>query len=292
MLDQNTPEKVSLFRNEGVPGAEVRVVGASARAWSFYSTGFEFVAPGSWLGDVRHRGATALLEPGRVLCAAPGEMFAAQRVRRAGSRASLLIEEGWLTAYLDQAGLRPQRPQLRPVARMSTPLAAALLGVFRAFQADGTKLEVQTSLVEFFTLAIPELFGGALHERGETRPPSNVAERIRERLERDPSESLDLDALAGEVGLSRFGSLRAFKREYGVPPHAYRMSMRLGLARSSLRRGAKPADVAAKLGFCDQSHLTRLFKHRFGITPGEYVRRGYLDELDSGAEQAAASGCG
>ena len=33
------------------------------------------------------------------------------------------------------------------------------------------------------------------------------------------------------------------------------------------------ADIATETGFFDQSHLTKLFKHERGITPGEYRRR-------------------
>jgi len=31
-----------------------------------------------------------------------------------------------------------------------------------------------------------------------------------------------------------------------------------------------PGDVAAATGFCDQPHLTRAFKARFGVTPGAF----------------------
>jgi AraC-like DNA-binding protein len=37
-----------------------------------------------------------------------------------------------------------------------------------------------------------------------------------------------------------------------------------------LARGIAPADVAAALGFADQSHLTRTFGRTLGITPGRY----------------------
>jgi AraC-like DNA-binding protein len=33
-----------------------------------------------------------------------------------------------------------------------------------------------------------------------------------------------------------------------------------------------PAVVAAELGFADQAHFTRLFKTRYGMPPGRYVR--------------------
>ena len=71
---------------------------------------------------------------------------------------------------------------------------------------------------------------------------------------------------------SRFQALRAFKRRFGLAPHAYQLRVRLGLAQKSLREGMPPAHVAAELGFVDQSHFTRHFKQLVGVTPAKYAR--------------------
>jgi AraC-like DNA-binding protein len=283
-------EQVRLCRNGGLVGVEARLVGDSARAFCYYSTGFEFLAPESWSGEVRHRGVTAPLEPGAVLCARPGEVFAAQSVRQPGSRASLLIEERSFGEYLDEHGVRASELELVPQAPMSPALHAGLASVFRSFQAECSALEIQTALVEFFALAVPELCGRGALTQSSARGEPRAARRIRERLEQDQSETVDLAALAREVGLSRFATLRAFKRHYGLPPHAYRLSMRLGLARRALRRGLKPAEVAVLYGFVDQSHLTRHFKQRFGVTPAEYVRAGAPREAQRGTVLQRSSG--
>jgi AraC-like DNA-binding protein len=264
-------EQVSVHRDGALPGVEVRIIGDSERAWSYYSTAFEFLAPASWSGDVRHRGETSLLAPGSVLCAAPGDVYAAQKVWSPGSRASLIVEERTLAEYVDERtwGVASLVAQ----TSMSPALAAGLSAVFRAFRSECSTLELQTLLGEFFDLAAPELFGRT-PRTSSPRGEAKLAERIRERLDRDQTEPMNLAELAREVGLSRFGTLRAFKRHYGVPPHAYRLSMRLGLACSALRRGQKPAEVAVLHGFVDQSHLTRHFRQRFGLTPAEYVRAG------------------
>ncbi len=83
---------------------------------------------------------------------------------------------------------------------------------------------------------------------------------------------MPLAELANETGQSRFQALRAFKRRFGLAPHAYQLRVRLGLAQKSLRDGIPPAHVAAELGFVDQSHFTRHFKHLIGVTPARYVR--------------------
>ena len=101
--------------------------------------------------------------------------------------------------------------------------------------------------------------------------PSRAAERFA--CFRSASNgSVPLTELASETGLSRFQAMRAFKRRFGLPPAAYQLRVRLGVAQKSLREGMPPADVAAELGFVDQSHFTRHFKRLVGVTPARYVR--------------------
>jgi AraC-like DNA-binding protein len=157
---------------------------------------------------------------------------------------------------------------------LSDELGARLDDVFRAFHTECSALELQTSLVDFFALAVPELLGQRADARAERHSNARAAARLRECLEQDCGESVDLETLAREAGLSRFAALRLFKRHFELPPHAYHLRMRLGLAQRALRRGQRPADVAAECGFTDQSHMTRHFKRIYGVTPAEYARIG------------------
>ncbi len=77
---------------------------------------------------------------------------------------------------------------------------------------------------------------------------------------------------AATVGLEPFVLLRGFSRAYGLPPHSWLLQERVRRAQALLRAGLAPADVAAEVGFTDQSHLTRRFKRILGITPGRYRR--------------------
>ncbi len=75
---------------------------------------------------------------------------------------------------------------------------------------------------------------------------------------------------AQRVGLSREGYTRRFKRDCGLPPHAFWLLEKLNDARRLLRAGDSIAGVAAETGFADQSHLGRCFRRAFGVTPGRY----------------------
>lgn len=94
--------------------------------------------------------------------------------------------------------------------------------------------------------------------------------RVRERLDDDPAQAVDLKDLARDAGISRFQLIRAFQRHTGLTPHAYHMQRRVLLSRRLLAEGLALAEVAAACGYVDQSHMHREFRRRFGLTPGAY----------------------
>ncbi len=83
---------------------------------------------------------------------------------------------------------------------------------------------------------------------------------------------LSADHLAEAAGTRPFRLIRAFKRQHGLPPHAYLTQLRVRRARDMIAAGCPPALAAAEVGFADQSHLNRHFKRILGITPGRYGR--------------------
>lgn len=94
--------------------------------------------------------------------------------------------------------------------------------------------------------------------------------RAVEWIEAEPGAETSLSELAASCDVSRFQLIRGFLREVGTTPHAYRIQLRVRLARRYLRQGHAVAEAALLAGFADQSHLTRAFLRQFGITPGRY----------------------
>lgn len=84
------------------------------------------------------------------------------------------------------------------------------------------------------------------------------------------SEQMSLRDLAGSVALSPYHFARRFREATGTSPHDYVLTQRIDAAQRMLRRTQVPLrDVAAACGFSDQSHLTRVFRKRLGVTPGQ-----------------------
>ena len=105
-----------------------------------------------------------------------------------------------------------------------------------------------------------------------TRDP-RLARLLRELLDARVPDGLSLGDAATLLDAHPTTLVRAFSREYGIPPHRYLTGRRIDLARRHLLDGRRPAEVAALSGFCDQAHLTRAFGQMLGTTPGQYVQR-------------------
>jgi transcriptional regulator of acetoin/glycerol metabolism len=95
--------------------------------------------------------------------------------------------------------------------------------------------------------------------------------RVREFVEVHLGESIDLSMLAGVAGLSVHHFARQFRQSAGVTPHAYLTQKRVERAQKMLVQTDLPlAEIAFAVGFFDQGHLARHFRHMLGTTPREF----------------------
>lgn len=96
-------------------------------------------------------------------------------------------------------------------------------------------------------------------------------EAARQRIDDDPVAPVTLAELGRLCGLSRFQVIRGFTRATGLTPHAYVVQRRIDLARRLISDGLTLAEAAADSGFADQSHMTRVFSAKYGVSPGIYA---------------------
>ena len=281
-MEKTRREEVVCFRRRAeLMGVEVRDVENSARRWRCFSTGFEFLAPRTWQGDIRHRLRQQTVVRGMAFCIHPEEVFTTPRVLRAGGFSSLTIDPEVFAGHLAEHDLSLRALELTTFARMSRGLASRMHTMFEVMRPETTAMELQSCLVDLLAGLVDEV---VVH--GAARAIASdgaAADRVRDCLHFDPDASTDLERLARETRLSRFQALRVFKHKYGLPPHAYQLRVRIGRAQRALRAGLPPADVAVDHGFVDQSHMSRHFKQLIGVTPVAYARAGRLPQRTSGA---------
>ncbi|TWB45539.1 AraC family transcriptional regulator [Rhizobium sp. ERR 922] len=131
-------------------------------------------------------------------------------------------------------------------------------------------MQIETLFIELMTQALHRHAGTAVASSpSHHRVGLGVARQlIEDGFEVAPS----LDALAQAAGLSKFEFVRQFRREFGLPPHAYLRLVRVRRARDHISAGEALADSAMACGFADQAHMTRAFRRVLGITPGQFVR--------------------
>ena len=101
---------------------------------------------------------------------------------------------------------------------------------------------------------------------------SSLALDIKKYLDENFLEELILDDLALKFDLTVVHLIRVFKKEFGLPIHAYILNKKVQKAKELLSFNMPIIQVAQNSGFFDQSHLNRSFKRIFQITPKEYQK--------------------
>lgn len=94
-----------------------------------------------------------------------------------------------------------------------------------------------------------------------------------------------MEDLSANAGVSPSYLIRCFRRQHGIPPHAYQLQVRLQRAKSELSKGVGVASVAVSNGYFDPSHYHRHFKRAFEVTPGEYRNVNSVQAGQSGTRQ-------
>nr|WP_298412466.1 AraC family transcriptional regulator [uncultured Halomonas sp.] len=132
---------------------------------------------------------------------------------------------------------------------------------------DSDVLHKHSSAIEFFSTLQQRSHPASVICWPENHKISRAAEFISEHC----VEALTLEMIAGAAGMSPSHLIRAFKRRYGMTPHAYLINRRVQYGLARLRRGHAIAEVALEAGFADQAHFQRTFKRLVAATPRQYM---------------------
>jgi AraC-like DNA-binding protein len=97
--------------------------------------------------------------------------------------------------------------------------------------------------------------------------------RVRDRIDRDYAQPLDVEALARGVHLSAGHLSREFKLAYGESPYAYLMTRRIERAMTLLRRGdLSVTEVCFAVGCSSLGTFSTRFTELVGVPPSVYRR--------------------
>ncbi|WP_019135927.1 helix-turn-helix transcriptional regulator [Cellulomonas massiliensis] len=97
--------------------------------------------------------------------------------------------------------------------------------------------------------------------------------RVRDRIDREYDQPLDVEALARGVHLSAGHLSRQFRAAYGESPYSYLMTRRIERAMTLLRRGdLTVTDVCFAVGCSSLGSFSSRFSELVGMSPSAYRR--------------------
>ncbi|MEV4627191.1 helix-turn-helix transcriptional regulator [Micromonospora sp. NPDC049523] len=95
--------------------------------------------------------------------------------------------------------------------------------------------------------------------------------RVRDRIDREYAQPLDVEALARGVNMSAGHLSREFRRAYGESPYAYLMTRRIERAMALLRRGdLSVTEVCFAVGCASLGTFSTRFTELVGMPPSTY----------------------
>ncbi|ORX09199.1 MULTISPECIES: helix-turn-helix transcriptional regulator [Mycolicibacterium] len=97
--------------------------------------------------------------------------------------------------------------------------------------------------------------------------------RVRDRIDREYAQPLNLEALARGVNMSAGHLSRQFKAAYGESPYSYLMTRRIERAMALLRRGdMSVTEVCFAVGCSSLGTFSTRFTELVGVPPSVYRR--------------------
>jgi AraC-like DNA-binding protein len=98
-----------------------------------------------------------------------------------------------------------------------------------------------------------------------------VLRRVRDRIDREYAQPLDVEALARGAHMSAGHLSREFRRAFGEPPYSYLMTRRIERAMALLRRGdLSVTEVCSAVGCSSLGTFSTRFTELVGVPPSVY----------------------
>ena len=235
--------------------------------------GFGIAIVESGAMEFDYRGASHIAPAGSVVVTHPGEMHTGHAVLETGwTYRTLLPAIDWLQQAATELG-----QQASTVPYFSSPvihdrcLNQQLIDLHRTLETSPSFLERESRFLGSMVQLIQH-YGSQRPQVRAAGTENRAVQQVRDYLASHYARNISLNELANLTSLSPFRLLRAFRKQTGLPPHAYLNHVRVQQAKQLLAAGYPIIDAALATGFADQSHLHRHFKKRLGVTPGQYVR--------------------
>jgi AraC family transcriptional regulator len=144
-----------------------------------------------------------------------------------------------------------------------------MLGMETAVRTGAPELYAETA--RDFLIAHVLVGHAGLAEPKPLNPTQRRLRQVDEFIRAHLDASLSLEEIAREAGLSRFHTLRLFKRAYGETPARRVARLRMERAKDLLATGEEPiTEIAFRCGYDNSAHFAVAFRRWAGLSPREY----------------------
>ena len=229
--------------------------------------------------DLRYEGVTAARPAPPRLDHRWCRPAARSRARSSGHKDELhiFLEAGLVARVAAEAfDLDPARLTIPPFDGLDLPhLRAAMGAVDAELSAGGAGGRLAAEALA--TVLAVQLLRQVLAPRRSARGRDGALPRAKlravvEYIEAHLDAGLTLAQLAAVAHLSPYHFARQFTAATGLPPHQYVIARRVARAQQLLHpdRDLALAEIAARVGFSDQSQFSHHFKRLVGVTPRQF----------------------
>jgi AraC-like DNA-binding protein len=209
----------------------------------------------------RYRGVQRYCLPGQCHVLHPDEAHDGSPATEAGFSYRILYVDPCLVQHALGGKVLPFVPD--PVVELPAGRARLLS---RAWDVDDDLYDVDH--VDLVAAVADTLEMLAANRPQRPHPlPLKALQRVRDTIIANPARRCAVERLEAIAGLDRWTLARDFRAAYGTSPRTFRTMRQLDRARRLIMRGTSLAQAAVEAGFCDQSHMSRMFKRTYGLTP-------------------------
>jgi AraC-like DNA-binding protein len=260
-----TREYMRLGRGaHGLERVEARFVGQA-----FAPHRHDSYAIGLTLGGVqtfRYRGALRRCLPGECHVLHPDELHDGA----SGSAAPFVYRIAYVDPTLVQAQLggSPLPFVTDPVMRLTDAQRRRMSPVW-----DLDDVLDEMALAEVGAAIADFLLETSGSHSPRTALPIAALERAQALLCSEPATPHSAADLERATSLDRWTLARQFRAAFGTSPTRYRTMRQLDQVRRAIRRHCSLAEASHAAGFCDQSHMTRMFTRVYGVPPARWAAR-------------------
>ena len=169
--------------------------------------------------------------------------------------------------WFDRAGLISDEPLIE------FTMTPEINGLFNEFRQSYKQLGSPGAADRLDQVCMQLIMAVVSQKKQEFEKNKSVSavKAIAEIIKEFPLREHDLPRLAGEHGISNRNFFRCWKKVFGETPGIYIRNRRLEVAAELLKKSRKSiSEIAKACGFSTVSYFSKIFKEKYGITPGTY----------------------